>query len=84
MPETKASIIKSGAFVGGIGLGELPGIMNMVAARGVEPTTEEANAILRAGEEYSRSVRGVIDGWLARTPPQHGRRKTDDLVVETP
>jgi hypothetical protein len=47
---------------------KLVGNLTMVLSEGVEPTTDEANALMKAAEDYCRTVRGIVHGWIARSP----------------
>lgn len=47
---------------------KLVGNLTMVISGGVEPTTDEANALMKAAEEYCRIVRAIVHGWIARSP----------------
>lgn len=80
----KEAIITSAADVAGISGSRIAATMNMVADYGVQPTASEASTLVRAAEEYLRTVRGVMQGWVARIPGVEGdttpsRRKEDEI-----
>lgn len=54
---------------------KLIGNMNMVGNSGIEPTQDEANVLMKANEEYGRTVRAIVHGWVARTPEAAEYRK---------
>lgn len=83
------AIIDGGAEVAGVAGVALPGNLNMVANAGVEPTLDEARALLDANESYCKTVRAIVRGWLARTPeaagakwPLNEERKSKTLGME--
>lgn len=92
MREICKAIIDGGAEVAGVAGTSLPGNLNMVAQYGIEPTADEANALMRAAEDYTRTVRAIIHGWIARLPkeenggskpsPQPNRRKKETSEEE--
>lgn len=71
------AIIDGGAEVAGLSGTSLPGNLNMCLNYGIEPTQDEAAAILRANEEYTKVIRGIVHGWVARLPTEErvDRRK---------
>lgn len=78
MREMCKAIIDGGAEVSGLAGTSLPGNLNMVAQAGIEPTQDEANTLMRAAEDYCRTVRAITHGWVARLPREEigdGRRE---------
>lgn len=69
------AIIDGAAEVAGLAGTSLPGNLNMVGIQGVEPTQDEVTTILRANEEYCRTIRAITHGWIARMPAVADRRK---------
>ena len=47
---------------------KLVGNLNMIGNSGIEPTMDEANVLMKAAEDYCRTVRAIVHGWIARTP----------------
>ena len=70
MREMCKAIIDGGAEVSGLAGTSLPANMNMVAQAGIEPTQDEANTLMRAAEDYCRTVRAITHGWIARLPKE--------------
>jgi hypothetical protein len=70
------AIIDGAAEVAGIAGTSLPCNMNMVAGEGIRPTEDETAAIMRANEEYCRTIRAIVHGWIARLPAAEERRKS--------
>lgn len=62
------AIIDGAGDVAAMASTKLVGNMNMVASKGVEPTIDEANVLMKANEDYCRTVRAIVHGWIARLP----------------
>lgn len=78
MREICKAIIDGAAEVSGLAGTSLPGNLNMVGLAGIEPTQDEANTLMRAAEDYCRTVRAITHGWVARLPREEsdgGRRE---------
>lgn len=78
MREICKAIIDGAAEVAGLAGTSLPGNLNMVGLAGIEPTQDEANTLMRAAEDYCRTVRAITHGWVARLPREEssdGRRE---------
>lgn len=71
------AIIDGAAEVSGVSGTSLPCNLNMVEIEGVEPTEDEVATIMRANEEYCRTIRAVVHGWIARLPAARDRRKKE-------
>lgn len=78
MREICKAIIDGGAEVSGVAGTSLPCNLNMVAIQGIEPTQEEANVLMRAAEDYCRTVRAIVHGWVARLPQREYNRRAED------
>lgn len=81
MREICKAIIDGGAEVAGLAGTSLPGNLNMVALHGIEPTQDEANTLMRAAEDYCRTVRAITHGWIARLPREE--REENDRPAKT-
>lgn len=68
------AIIDGAAEVAGVAGTSLPCNLNMVALQGVEPTQDEVSTLLRACEDFNRTVRAITHGWIARLPAAKERR----------
>ncbi len=75
--ETHLAIIDSGGEVSGVAGTSLPTTLNLVLSKGIEPTSEESSVLLRAAEEYTRTVRAITKGWVARIPKPEGMEQSD-------
>lgn len=83
MREMCKAIIDGGAEVSGLAGTSLPGNLNMVAQAGIEPTQDEANTLMRAAEDYCRTVRAITHGWLARLPrDENSKANTTNTEAE--
>lgn len=80
MREMCKAIIDSAAEVSGVSGTSLPNNLNMVGQHGIEPTQEEANVLLRAAEDYCRTVRAIVHGWVARLPPREESLKDKERL----
>lgn len=62
-------IIDGNAEAAGVATGTMANL-NMVEAKGVEPTAEEAKRLADAAETFCKTNRAVVQQWLARLPPE--------------
>lgn len=67
MREVCKAIIDSLAEAGGLANGTI-GNLNMVAVESIEPTDEEAKALIEASEQFCQRCRFIVRQWLGRLP----------------